>query len=218
MNKYEITRADVIGEMHPLFKALRWVAAARSTDESRTVLQNLSLEKDGKTYVAAATDGRRLHVAEFDPGLIDEDFDALPAGSYEVIATTPKMIVLAWLPAAEKFPNWRSIAADWEAGSYEAILTSETIAHVCMKAGALIDPDFLTDAIGFGTAHKKGASVSCRFATVDKSGHSPLRLKHEVGIAYVMPLKSPGTAEDEGDDTPEQADTFTPDIPGLSEE
>ena len=61
MNKFGKTPADVIGELHPLFKGLMFVAAARSDDETRHVLNHVLVEREGigVVDVAVVRDGRR---------------------------------------------------------------------------------------------------------------------------------------------------------------
>ena len=195
-NKFKITPSATVGELHPLFKALQWVAQARSTDESRLIINHIQVKRDDESgsYTIAATDGKRLHVADFDPGLFDSDFDALESGLYEVIAKGSKFLVLAANDEAGDFPNWLAITGDFQ-GFYESHVNPQTVSHVCIKTGVILAPDYLDEAIGFGTAFKKGETVSLRFGPITKGKQAgPMKISHEIGKAYIMPLKEPETS------------------------
>ncbi len=219
MNKFGITPAEVIGEMHPLFRPMIWVAQARSNDETRFVINQVQVEKNDKAYTIVATDGRRLHVAEFDPGMVDEDFPSLEEGAYEVISKGAKYIVVSKVEDAGKYPNWRAITGDYTAGFYEASVDPKTASIVCMRTGVLLANDFLAQAIGHGNGFKKTAQVALRFNALDPNHeNSVIRIEHELGAAYVMPLRQPGDDEVTGDEGEDPNQPTTPIIPGLEAE
>lgn len=186
MNKFSKFKADVICEMHPLFKGLLWVSAARSNDESRMVLMNIQIEREGKLCHIVATDGRRLHLHTFDPGMFDDDIDMLEPGQYEVITKNAKLIVIA--PSTENFnyPNWRLVVPDYKP-QHSAVITSQTTSKLGIATGVLLASDFVSDAIGFKHGVSKDSSVVISFGS--EFPKAAFVITHELGKAIVMPLR-----------------------------
>ncbi|HEX7260284.1 MAG TPA: hypothetical protein VF258_00555, partial [Luteolibacter sp.] len=183
MNKFSKFPADVICELHPLFKGLLWVSAARSTDETRQALQLIHIERDGKTCHIVATDGRRLHHHEFDPGLFDDDIEMIEPGDYEVITKTGKLIVIA--PAEDfsgNYPNWRAVVPD-DAPVHSEAIDARSIGKFGIRTGVLIGVDFATQAIGFGYGRKMSDTVLVEFAATGDGGKGPMVIEHDLGKA-----------------------------------
>jgi len=180
MNKFSKFPADVICELHPLFKGLLWVSAARSTDETRAVLNNILIEREGTVCHIVATDGRRLHHHTFDAGLFDTDIDMLEAGQYEVITKTAKLIVVAPSSDTFNYPNWRAVVPSHNP-QYSASINSQTISRLGITTGVLLAADFVNDAIGFRHGMGKDSSVAIEFGSADKQG--AFVITHELGKA-----------------------------------
>lgn len=208
MNKYGKTPAEVIGEYHPLFKALLWTAAARSTDEERLVLNHIHVERDGLVYKIIATDGKRLHVATFDPGMFDDDIQGIEIGNYEVIAKSAKFIVIAANDDHMNYPDWRKVMPN-QMLRHEASVCARTISKLGIITGTLLATDFVNDACGFGCGFKKDASVAIEYAAHPDGGG--FLIKHELGTAVVMPMRM----HEDVDSPPKDDAEATPIIPGL---
>jgi len=186
MNKFSKFPADVVCELHPLFKGLLWVSAARSTDETRAVLMNILIEREDKLCHIVATDGRRLHLHTFDPGMFDTDIDMMEPGQYEVITKTAKLIVIAPCEELFNYPNWRAVVPDHEP-QHSASINSQTISRLGIATGVLLAADFVNDAIGFKHGMGKDSSVDIEFGSSDKT--AAFVITHELGKAIVMPLQ-----------------------------
>lgn len=212
MNKYGKTPAEVIGEFHPLFRSLIWVAAARSDDEARPILNYILVQRAGLEYKIVATDGKRIHVATFDPGMFDEDIEPIEIGLYEVIAKSPKFIVISADDSLDhnKYPDWRKVVPPLNLKHSDTI-ESRTIAKLGIATGQLLATDFAIEAVGFGHGFKKDSTVSIEFAASQDGG--AFVIKHELGTAAVMPMRLVHDAESPPKDDAEA----TPEIPGLSE-
>lgn len=210
MNKYTKFPAIAIAELHPLFKGLLWVSAARSTDETRYVICNIHIEKDESIWRLVATDGRRMHIHSFDPGLFEDDIDLIPEGLYEVVAKTSKVIVIAESECGEKYPNWRGVVPDYEPKTSVAI-TAQTISRLGIATGVLLAADFTIDAIGFGCGIKKDATAHIDF-TACPTGPGAFVIGHELGKAIIMPMR----LGDEQDETPKTDAESTPYMEGFA--
>lgn len=188
MNKYSKFPAEVVCELHPLFRGLRWVAAARSTDATRHVITNICVEKKNLEWTLVATDGRRLHVHTFDAGLFDTDIDGLVPGLYEVIHSTGKFIVVARSEELElaAYPNWRNVVPDYEP-EHDECVTSRTISRLAIRTGVLLASDFTLDAIGFGHGVKNGDPVEISYGS--SAPKEAFVITHELGKAIVMPMR-----------------------------
>lgn len=199
MNKFSKFKADVICELHPLFKGLLWVSAARSSDETRAVLMNIQIEREDKLCHIVATDGRRLHLHTFDPGLFDSDIDMLEPGQYEVIAKSAKLIVVAPSEYGFNYPNWRNVMPDYEP-KHSAVITSQTISKLGIITGVLLNADFVNDAIGYRHGVSKDSAVAVEFGSEFPAG--AFVISHELGKAIVMPLRmdEKATEDDAKDD------------------
>jgi hypothetical protein len=209
MNSFKTTDALAIPKMHPLFKGLLFAAAARSDDETRYTLTHILVEREDLIARIVATDGRRLHIHEYDAGMFDSDIcdDLLDAGLYEVIAKTKGTVVIAAAEDRElKFPDWRRIVPDYEP-EHSAMVTDQTVGIFSAKTGVLLAVDFVRQACGFGCGGDKNAHVT--YGSEDKKG--AFVIEHELGKAYVMPVRwDNGEAEDEK--------TATAKLPGMEDE
>ena len=203
--------AEVVTALHPLFRCILWAAQARSTDETRLALQHLHFEREGKVCKIVATDGKRLHVGTYDPGMLDDDIAVIEPGDYEVIAKTPKLIVLAPAdPGDVSFPNWRGIIPGEANRLGSILLTRANVALVGMKTGRLLATDYAHQACGFGAGFGKDESV---FVELSESGpESVVTIRHELGTAYVMPMRM----DDASEATPESEAAATPEIDGTT--
>lgn len=209
MNKFSKFSAEVICELHPLFKGLLWVSAARSSDETRAVLMNLLIERDGTVCHIVATDGRRLHHHAFDAGLFDTDIDMLEAGQWEVITKTAKLIVIAPCEESYNYPNWRQVVPKNYTPEHSASINSQTISRLGITTGVLLASDFVNDAIGFKHGMGKDSSVVIDFGSSGQG--QAFVITHELGTAIVMPLKMDG--EDKAE--PKTEAEMTRPLPGL---
>ncbi|MES2995879.1 MAG: hypothetical protein V4733_03625 [Verrucomicrobiota bacterium] len=187
MNKFEKIDCFAIGEMHPLFKGLGWVAAARSDDEERDALQHVLIEREGETWHMVALDGKRLHHAEYDAGLFSDDLDMLGAGLWEVIVKNNKVIVVAESECAvSSFPDWRKTLPK-SRPFYTDQVKNQTISKISMRTRALLNTDFVADAVGFGTICKKNDSMGVEYFADGDDG--PVCIKNDVGTAVLARMK-----------------------------
>lgn len=200
--------AEVITEYHPLFKSLLWVSIARSKDDDRFILQHLHVERNGIDYHIVATDGKRLHVGTFAPGMFDDDISEIEPGEYEVIARNAKKIVLARADDAGDYPNWKQLMPE-EIPVMREVVTRASISRLGIRSGVLLATDFVLDACGFGNGFGKNDSVHVEFASERPGG--PFLIQHELGKAIVMPLRMENGADADKSDT-----EATPEIDGLA--
>ena len=199
MNKFKF-QADVIGELHPLFKGLQWVCAARSTDDDRPVLNLICVERDGLNVKIVATDGKRLHVHTFDPGMFDDDIDMIQPGLYEVVAKSGKLIVVADPEDTYSYPNWRQVMPDHNA-SIRDVVTASSIGKIGIRSGVLLATDFTLDAIGFKHGRGKDESVAISYGHgISKAG--AFLIEHDLGTAVIMPLRMEDAEKGEVEATP----------------
>jgi len=186
MNKHEITNALAIAEMHPLFKAISWVALATSDDESRHQLCQIRIEKAELIYDIVATDGRRLHHAKYDAGLFDTDICEIEPGNYIVISTSKKFAVIAKSEIAD-YPNWKNVIPDHNAKNSVRV-SARTTASICLATKKLMATDYLMDACGFGIACKKGDSLDIYY-DCGNSDSDAVVMQNEIGVVVIMPMK-----------------------------
>ena len=215
MNKFRKFPADVICELHPLFKGLLWVASARSTDETRMVLNGVHVEREGLMCHLVATDGKRLHVHTFDPGMFDDDIQMIESGLYEVIIKSPKLIVIAESECGSKYPNWRAIVP-WEKPNFSDAINSSTIGKMGIRTGVLLSVEFARDAIGFSVGRKKDDSALVEYGP-SGGGTGVFTISHDLGTAYVMPLRFGDIGED-AESTPKDDTEATPPLKGFEPE
>lgn len=218
MNKFSKFPADVICELHPLFKGLTWVACARSSDETRVAICHVFVEKNGTEWRLVATDGRRMHIHEFDAGLFDTDIDGLEPGLYEVVAKSSKFIVVAKSEELElkAYPNWRQVVPDFTPTRTDTF-DARTLSKIGIRTGVLLASDFAADAIGFGSGYKKDDSVCVTYGSAGNG--SPFVITHELGKAIVMPMKLDD--DDKADPTAEKPETeadATPEFASIAKE
>lgn len=208
MNAFKKTPADVIGKLHPLFKGLSWAAMARSHDEERYALCHVLIERDGMITRCIATDGRRLHLHEFDAGLFDTDIETeIPdAGLYEIIAKSKKFIVIALSEVDTKYPDWRKIIPDF-VPKQAAAVSEKNFNLICARTGIVIAADFLKDACGF--SYSDHMNVCIEYGS--ESPISPFIIQHNLGKAIVMPI----ILENESDDADDEI-AATPSFEGFA--
>lgn len=199
--------AEVITEYHPLFKSLLWVAAARSKDGARFILQHVHIERNALEYHIVATDGKRMHVGTFDPGMFDDDISPLAPGDYEVVAKSAKRLVLAIDDEAGNYPDWKQLMPE-DLPVKREVVTRASISRLGIRSGVLLATDFVLDACGFGNGFGKDESVPVEFASEREGG--PFLIQHELGKAIVMPLRMDSEADADKSDT-----EATPEIPGA---
>lgn len=204
--------AEVITEYHPLFKSLRWVASARSKDDDRFILQHVHVERRGMDYHIVATDGKRMHVGTFDPGMFDDDISEIAPGEYEVVACAAKKIVLAANDEAGNYPNWRQLMPE-DLPVTREVVTRASISRLGIRSGVLLATDFVMDACGFGNGFGKDESVHVEFASERPGG--PFLIQHELGKAIVMPIRM----DSDGAESEAEATTEIPGaLGGLADE
>jgi hypothetical protein len=202
MNKFGITPAEVVGESHPLFRGMLFVSAARSNDDTRPALAHIKIERDNLSYRMIATDGKRLHVSEMDPGMFDDDIQPLLTGLYEVIAKSAKYIVIARNDEEDiKYPQWQHLMNERDPEHHD-IITSRSIARLGIRTGQLLATDFAIEACGLGHGFKKDADVAIEYSPCPNGGG--FLITHELGKAIVMPLRmhDAETAKDDIEATP----------------
>ena len=209
MNKFSKFQADVICELHPLFRGLLWASSARSTDETREILTNVRIERDGIITRIIATDGRRMHVHTFDPGMFDEDIDLIPAGMYEIITKTAKLIVIAPSELGSTYPNWRNIIPAGEPRK-DVVISSASISRLGILTGSLLATDFAIAACGFGCGRKKDETALIKYAAPG-GAMGAFVITHDLGKAIVMPIRQ----EDDDNDDPKSDEEATPYMSGF---
>ena len=211
MNKFAKFSAEVIGERHPLFRPFLWVSAARSTDDTRPVLNLIRVEREELLCHVVATDGKRMHLSTFDPGMFDTDIDMVPDGLYEVIAKSSKFIVISESEEEFKYPNWKAVFSEIRTPFTDSV-NPKSIGRLGINTGVLLATDFVMDAIGFGHGFKKEANVEVSYGA-NPDGTGPFMIRNEIGKAFVMPLRMWDKSKD---DTDQKSDTeATPDMPGF---
>ncbi len=204
MNSSRIADAILIPKNYIAFPSISFVVGALSKDETREVLHHMEVTKEGLITRYAATDGRRLHVAELDPGLFEDDIDILDPGLYLLIAKSTKFIVLQKTDEVMKFPDWKIILGDYEIGDNLAevcdVSDSGKIGEVMIRTERLLDTGFLAQAMGYGLSRRPQEPVCVNFQARENNG--PVILAHDHGTALVMPMmrKEPDpTLEDEAE-------------------
>jgi len=206
MNKYAINETLTMGDMHPLYRGITWVAAARGTDETRQILQYINVRRIGGEYKIAATDGKRLHLHAYDPGMIDTDFDELLTGNYEVVGKSSKHITLMRVDEqGSSFPEYDLLIPSY-GHFHEDVFTIQTTSKLGIRTGILLATDFAQAACGFNCGFKKTETVAIRYQGL---ANHPFIIKHEIGMAIVMPMKisdedttDVNTSQDESSMTP----------------
>jgi len=190
MSISRITEAVVIPRHYIAFPSLSFVAGAISKDETRYVLNHIEVKKRGMISTYAATDGRRLHVAELDPGLFDDDIDVLEPGLYLLISKSTKFLVLQKSEEKLQYPDWQIILGDYEIGDNLAevceVADSGKIGEVMIRTERLVDTSFLSAAMGYGTSRKATEHVEINF---EARPDGPVIIAHDHGTALVMPLR-----------------------------
>lgn len=198
--------ADVITDLHPLFKGLRWVAAARSKDEERYVLNLIKIEQLEREWQVVATDGRRIHLHTFDPGLFDTDIDMPQPGLYEVVVVQAKQVVIS-LSDESGYPDWQQIFQRVRP-RYSRNLALIGLSKIGIDTGVLLASDFAAMAAGFGHGQKKTDLVRLEYGPGANGPEGPFYIRHELGEALVMPMR-------QGDDEEEDEVEATPEMGGF---
>jgi hypothetical protein len=156
-----------------------------------------------------ATDGKRLHLSEMDPGMFDDDIQPLLTGLYEVIAKSAKYIVIARNDEEDiKYPQWQQLLQDRDPEYYD-IVTSRSISRLGIRTGQLLATDFAIEACGLGHGFKKDEDVAIEYSPCPNGGG--FLITHELGKAIVMPLRM----HDMSEAPPKDDAQATPHIPGL---
>jgi hypothetical protein len=191
MNAYQLTDAVVIPKGYIAFSSIAFICGAISDDEARYILHHIEVTRDGLKTTFAATDGRRLHIAELNPGLFDDDIDSLDAGLYLLISRSAKFIVLKKSNEVRTYPNWRSLLEGYDIGDNLAEICevgdAGKIGEVMIRTEKLLDTAYLAEAMGYGTSRKKSESVHLNFET--RPGTGAVLISHDHGTALVMPLR-----------------------------
>jgi hypothetical protein len=187
----QITDAIVVTKGWMAFPNLAFICGAISKDETRWVLNHIEVTKVGLRTVMAATDGRRLHLGEMDPGLFDDDVETLDPGLYLLISKSAKFIVLKKSDEGMDYPNWRSLMGGYAIGDNLAevcsVGDSGKIGEVMIRTERLVDTAYLAAAMGYGTSRKNGEKVDLNFEARPDNG--PVIIAHDHGTALVMPLR-----------------------------
>ena len=196
MSPFKKTECEALGKMHPLFKGLLWVSTARSDDETRYVLQHILVEREGLLTRLVATDGKRLHLHEYDAGLFEDDIceDMLEPGLYELVAKSKSALVVARCEDDSlRYPHWRQVIPDYSP-QHSAMVTAQTVGIFSAKTGVLLAVDYIQLACGFGCGGESNITVT--YGQECKGG--AFVVKHDLGKAIVMPIKwGDEDAEDE---------------------
>lgn len=193
MNTTKLTDAIVIPKDYIAFSSIAFVCGAVSKDETRQVLHFMEVKRDGLKTTFVATDGRRLHFAELDPGLFDDDIDQLDPGLYELISKSTKNLVIRKSDGVWNYPNWRQLFDDKEPGDNLAevceIADSGKIGEVMIRTDKLIDTAFLESALGYKTSRKTQDHCSINFESVGDPKTGPVMISHDHGTALLMPMR-----------------------------
>jgi hypothetical protein len=196
-NITDITDAVVIPKNYIAFDNLAFICGAISKEESRYVLNHIEVKRNGLKSTFVATDGRRLHVSELDPGLFDDDIGFLDEGLYLLISKSAKFIVLQKNNEPLKYPNWEAILGDYQIGDNLAelcdVADSGKIGEVMIRTGKLVDTTYLAEAMGYGTSRKSSSTVFLNFQAPKDDG--PIIIAHDHGTAILMPLRRAETEE-----------------------
>lgn len=186
IDKYGKTPAIILGKLHPLFQGLSWVSLATSDDETRSVLMAIRIVREGTKTTATATDGRRLHVHEFDAGMFDTDISEqmIESGLYMVATRSKSMIVLYDHDMeADKYPNVSAVVPTHDLRKEDTV-NYQTVSKICMRSGGLFAHDFLAEACA--------CKVIGESSDVEYWHGNPterIKISHSLGYAVVMPLR-----------------------------
>ena len=178
--------AQAITSAHPLFKGLLWASVARSSDEKRHTLQHVHVEREDLKTIIVATDGKRIHVHTYDPGLFDGDIQPIEEGNYEIVIRSSKIIVIA--PAVDEdlnFPEWRKLFPEI-IGFREEMVSRGSVTKIGIRSGVLLNTDLAIEACGFGCGFGKEEAVKIRYAS--QGENKGVFISHSLGKAIVMPL------------------------------
>jgi len=204
--------AEVVTSLHPLFRGLLWVSVARSGDDTRYALQHVHIEREGLQTHIVATDGKRVHIHTFDPGLLDGDITPIEDGNYEIVTKSAKNLVIARATDDElQFPNWRALMPKDGGMFYEENVTRASVGRIGIRSGVLLATDFACDACGFGCGFGKDEAVMIRFSSEGQG--QPMLIKHDLGRAIVMPLRMDTEATVGTDAEPVSDTDATPENP-----
>lgn len=209
MNTNQITDAVVIPKGYIAFPNIAFICGAISKDEERYVLNHIEVTRSGLKTTFAATDGRRLHIAQLDPGLFDDDIDTLDPGLYLLISRSSKFIVLKKSDEQHTYPDWRKLMEGYEIGDNLAevcdVADSGKIGEVMIRTARLLDTGYLAEAMGYGTSRKLGDTAFLNFEARPDNG--PVIIAHDHGTALVMPLRRAEADPAKGDTEPHSYET-----------
>lgn len=126
-------------------------------------------------------------MATYDAGLFESDIDELLPGNYEIVSRSSRFLVLCVPDELVSYPNWRQVLPANMEASISLNVTARTTASICLAARQLMATDYLVDACGFGTVHKKTDSAEIYYA-IPKAGEAVL-IENGIGKAVVMPMR-----------------------------
>ena len=137
------------------YESIKWVGKAVSTDKTREVLHYIQITKSGKDYIAAATNGQRLHVAKLE--------NKIKPGLYEIETCNAKRMMITECGKGLKFPAWLQVIPptdvpykDWpkfttsnyeENKSYQSIEDFRIAVFIHGLCGALFNLGFILDCM-----------------------------------------------------------------------
>jgi hypothetical protein len=160
----EITKGSLLSD-------LLWVIKSRSNDDTRYILNRVSVDA---THIACS-DGRRLHAAAHDD-------HGIPVGTYEIVSVSQKSIVLR-LNNDGTFPAWREVVPD-TTKNYRMVgdvIDIHRGVFLANLSGSAVNVDYVRDAV-------RGAEMQCYVA--DKS--SAVMFKSSRYTAVFMPIRFNG--------------------------
>lgn len=217
MSKNQLTDAIVVPKDYIGFDQIAFALAALSKDETRHILTYMQVLREGVITRFIATDGHRLHLAELDLGLFDDDVHQLDQGLYSLISKSTQNIVIrkSEEPIAT-YPKWQAVTGDYQIGDPLAEICHITdpgkIGEIMIRTSKLVDTIYLTQALGYGFSRKAKESAHIQFqASTEENGM--LTIAHDHGTAFVMPLRraEPDEIDKEDENSPTHiTDTFSP--------
>ncbi len=127
-----------------LLRALRFVIAARSKEQTRYGISHIKVEKN--KFIA--TDGKRLHIAE-----VEHNYEV---GMYEVMKCTQSTVVMLKNEDAGNFPNYQDVVPKHEkffsiTGSYEKSTFLTSILVGLGKVDVFVNSNFLQPLLEIDT-------------------------------------------------------------------
>ena len=171
-------------------KSWLWVIKALSTNPNRPAIRHICVSECGSVV---ATDGYRLH--KWNPEFLPP---SMTPGVYSVVSKSAKLIVLKNQSEEFTFPDWKQIIPRGQdnkitlGDSKAGVSSKSALGVVVLETVTLIDSDYITDALGFGTLTSRKADclvgVTCTWK--DETGKNPVCLFPENDKqAVLMPIR-----------------------------